>query len=55
MSLWKPPYQIVFDLWETLTLPFPIFAKHSDKAAWSSKCQNFTLTFKDELLFSDLF
>lgn len=55
ISLWKPPYQIVFDVWETLTLLFPVFVKHSDKAAWLSKCQNFTLTFKEEFPFSDLF
>jgi len=55
ISYWKPPYQIAFDVWETLTLLFPVFEKHSDEAAWLLKCQNFTLTFKEEFPFSDLF
>lgn len=45
----------VFDVWGTLTLLFPVFEKQSEKAAWLSKCQNFTLTFRKEFQFCDLF
>lgn len=41
ISLWKPPYQIVFDVWETLTLLFLVFKNIVIKQTGLLKCQNF--------------